>query len=149
MRLVDTIIRKGKPPVPVVKERTRATFGLDHGPPVSEDVVQISILEWLALVLPDATVIHVPNGGKRSISQAVKFKRLGVKAGVCDLLVFLSGARTIFLEVKTRKGVLSAEQLSFHADMKGKGFFVATVRCVDDVRNALAHAGVRTREAKQ
>lgn len=29
MRLVDTIIREGKPPVRVIQQRSRATFGLD------------------------------------------------------------------------------------------------------------------------
>ena len=61
--------------------------------PISEDHLQMLIIKWSAFhpICRDY-LIHVPNGGRRDIREAAKFKRMGVKAGVPDLvLLYPSG----------------------------------------------------------
>lgn len=120
----------------------------------SEDNTQIAIVKYLREVLPaDALVAHVPNGGKRSIAQAARFKAMGVVAGIPDLIVLVPVGRAIFFEVKRpagvnqRKGSESVSQLAMRFKLNGLGFDCATVYGIDDVRNALRALNVRTREA--
>jgi hypothetical protein len=130
------------------RKKPSALSGLDRAALVSEDQIQESILGWLELVLPDAIVFHVPNGGGRSKPEAAKLKRMGVKPGVPDLEVILPDGLTVRLEVKTAIGRLSVDQQNFHFDLCGMGHLVATVRGVDDTRAALAAWGIKTREAR-
>lgn len=117
--------------------------------PVAEDQIHIAILEWLRAVLPGALVVHVPNGGRRGKREAGLFKRLGVVAGIPDLIVFMDGAFVFALEVKAPRGVVSKAQESIHTLMRSLGFHVAVVRSIDDARVALAEWKIATRESKQ
>lgn len=55
----------------------------------SEDTEQINVVSWAnwnANRYPELRwLFHVPNGGSRNKQEAVKFKQMGVKAGVSDL----------------------------------------------------------------
>ena len=54
----------------------------------TEDTEQICLFRWAALQsskYPElALMYHIPNGGKRSKSEAARFRTMGVKAGVPD-----------------------------------------------------------------
>lgn len=115
----------------------------------AEDKIQLAILEYLEIVLPPyAVVLHVPNGGWRSLSEGIKFKLLGVRKGAADLLILLPPqARSFWLEVKSPKGRVSPEQTEFGEDVRALGGGWAVVRSIEDVRNALAAWGIQTREA--
>ncbi len=113
-----------------------------------EDVVQAAILQWLRLVLPDADVTHVPNGGLRGKREAAKLKWLGVVPGVPDLVVILPEGRTVWLEVKRTGTYPTPEQRALHARWRGLGHTVAVVRSVEDARAALDAAGVSHREVR-
>lgn len=134
--------------VHVVVNKPRKAFGLDNYFPVDEETIHVSVLEWLRLVLPGALVVHVPNGGSRDVREAVKLKRMGVVAGIPDLIVFMDGAFAFALEIKTQAGKLSAEQLGVHTVMRRLGFKIAVVRGIEEARAALAAWGVPTREAR-
>ena len=121
-----------------------------------EDAHQAAIVEYLATVLPFAEVVHIPNEGKRSAVEAARLKRLGLRKGAADLIVFLPG-RVIAIEckrpadklTKRRAGTATLEQLDFGANLNAMGhsFFIA--RGIEDVRLALKTLGVVTREATQ
>lgn len=55
----------------------------------SEDTEQINVVSWAGWNMnryPELKwLFHVPNGGSRNRVEAVKFKQMGVKAGVSDL----------------------------------------------------------------
>lgn len=55
----------------------------------SEDTEQINVVSWANWNMnryPELRwLFHVPNGGSRNKQEAVKFKQMGVKAGVSDL----------------------------------------------------------------
>lgn len=91
---------------------------------VSEDDVQIAVVD--ALRVAGELVIHVPNGGKRSRSEGARLKRLGVLAGVPDLLVFSVPAgleaRGVALEVKSPGGRPSKAQLRVLDELRALGW---------------------------
>jgi Holliday junction resolvase len=56
--------------------------------------------------------------------------------GVPDLIV-LYGGQTYLLEIKSAKGVLSPEQIKWHASAVGKGGPIATVRTSAEAKVAV------------
>ena len=69
----------------------------------SEEQEQVVLASWL-----DARGLlwcHVPNGGQRSKATGSRLKRMGVKAGVPDILIF--GRLNIAIELKRADGALS------------------------------------------
>lgn len=91
---------------------------------------------------PHVVYFHVPNGGSRNAAEGARFKAIGVKAGVPDLM-FLAHQRFYCLEFKEPggKGVLSAAQRAMHARLIDAGATaLATVDSLDDAKNwARAH----------
>ena len=91
--------------------------------PFKEEAEQRSLLRWWSLahrglgVGDERLLFHIPNGGKRALSEARRLKGAGVRAGVPDL--FLSVARKghhgLFIEMKRRDGfgAVSPEQAAF------------------------------------
>lgn len=105
---------------------------------MTEDSIQISIVNWFRYVLPHGwNIFAVPNGGSRDKREAAKLKRLGVKAGVWDLLILgqLNGEPWAgWIEVKTATGRLTPEQKDFRDGLKDKGFPHAVCRSIEDAR---------------
>ena len=72
----------------------------------SEDTEQINVVSWAGWNMsryPELKwLFHVPNGGSRNKQEAVKFKQMGVKAGVSDLhLPYPKGSYCgLFVEMK-------------------------------------------------
>lgn len=110
--------------------------------------LQISVVDWLRLICPRAVVAHVPNGGKRSVAEAARFKRAGVLAGFPDLIMMAPGCRTLLIELKaTKNGSLSPAQRELHEILRANGYIVSGCKSIDDVRSALVDAGIPTRES--
>ena len=76
----------------------------------TEEQEQAAVFEWITLMrnqFPELDLcFHIPNGGLRSVTEAVRFKRTGVKAGVPDLFLPVprGGFHGLFIELKRRKG---------------------------------------------
>ena len=111
-----------------------------------ETAIHIAIVDYLRLVLPDALVFHPANGGLRSKREAAELKRMGVLAGVFDIII-IRGDGLYFLEVKSPKGVLSDPQKAFGAALDAAGIPWMIVRTIEDARRALSLFGIQTREA--
>ena len=98
----------------------------------SEDTEQINVIQWAGWNMnryPELRwLFHVPNGGSRNRAEAVKFKQMGVKAGVSDLcLPFPRGMYCgLFIEMKFGDNRQQDKQKEFLADMAEAGHFVAT-----------------------
>ena len=71
-------------------------------------------------------------GGKGAMIRTRKYKAMGLRSGVSDLIVLLPN-RIIFLEVKTPTGTQSPNQKKFHKKVIELGFEYFLVRSVDDV----------------
>ena len=81
-----------------------------------EEHEQIALFTWAAIHedrYPELALIHhIPNGGKRTKTEAAQFKRAGVKAGIPD--IFLPAAREeyhgLYIEMKVGKNEPTEEQ---------------------------------------
>lgn len=107
-----------------------------------EDSVQIAVINHLRLFGPAAAMVwHTPNGGHRSISEARRFKAMGVHPGVSDVCAFWRG-RLYVLELKTTKGVLSDEQDAFLDGIRANGGTAGVAFGLDDALATLRAWGL-------
>lgn len=101
-------------------------------------------LERLGLL----TFHHSPNEGNRHVSHKVKLKSHGMRAGEPDIAIYIKGGKTVFVELKTMTGKISANQLERSRLLGLMGFKVYTVlaetpkRAVDQVHKILRENGV-------
>jgi VRR-NUC domain. len=82
----------------------------------NEAAEQIAVMDWAAYMtgrMPELELLyHVPNGGKRNITEAVQFKAMGVKPGVPDLVLPVprGGFHGLYIELKAKGGSTSSVQ---------------------------------------
>ena len=105
----------------------------------TEDAEQLAVVAWCeGYALADARarlLLHVPNGGSRHIAEASKLRRLGVRAGVPDLLLPVAVApyHGLWIEMKRRKGgQVSADQHGWMDALRAEGYAVAVARGADE-----------------
>jgi len=74
----------------------------------AEDKLQELAVAWFDSKYPELklNLYHCPNGGSRNAIEGAKFKRMGVRAGVADLILNIPrhGYGSLCLEAKVRKG---------------------------------------------
>lgn len=106
-----------------------------------EDDFQIGCVKYLQNIFPDLLFIHVPNGGKRSKAEGGRFKAMGVKPGVNDILIFDAKApyNGLAIELKVDGGTVSESQKEFHKQIKSKGWKVEIVWNYDDFQTAIVN----------
>lgn len=108
-----------------------------------EDTEQINVVSWAnwnANHYPELRwLFHVPNGGSRNKQEAVKFKQMGVKAGVSDLcLPYPKGIYCgLFIEMKYGNNRQQDTQKEFLTDMAAAGHFVATCYSAEEAIKVL------------
>ena len=84
-----------------------------------ENRLQFACAKWLRE--NGYLFFHTPNEGKRSAQQASKLIALGLQPGVHDLCILLDGGVTVWVELKTTKGVVSQHQKNWHEKIIQKG----------------------------
>lgn len=115
----------------------------------TEDTEQLAVIAWCeGYALADARarlLLHVPNGGSRHIVEASKLRRLGVRAGVPDLLLPVAVApyHGLWIEMKRRKGgLVSAAQHGWIDALRAEGYAVAVARGADEaIDTIIAYLG--------
>ncbi len=107
-----------------------------------EQDVQRAILQFIHAQYPRAFVFHVPNGGKRTLLEAIALKSIGVVSGVADLCILWAGGRVGFLEVKSAKGSATDNQMAFAAKCEELGIPFAFVRGDADAQRVMKIWGV-------
>jgi len=86
---------------------------------------------------------HTPNGGARSKAEAGKFKAMGVKAGVADIIIAErwsagnDGGPAVAIELKGPKGRLQKTQKEWLAEAQHRKWLVAVCRTVDEVLDVI------------
>lgn len=109
----------------------------------SEDTEQITVIQWASYqmnVHPELKwLYHCPNGGSRNQKEAVKFKQMGVKAGVSDLcLPYPKGIYCgLYIEMKYGDGRQQPSQKEFLRDMAEAGHFVSTCYSAEEAINVI------------
>ena len=85
----------------------------------NEDAEQEAVIQWAKMRSgrwPELSLLHhIPNGGNRSKSEAAKFERMGVLAGVADLHLpaARAGYHSLYIEMKYADGRLRKSQKDF------------------------------------
>lgn len=71
-------------------------------------------------------LFHIPNGGKRDVKEAARFKAMGVKAGVPDLClpVPMNGFAGLYIEMKYGKNKPTDHQKEWIGALKEQGYKV-------------------------
>lgn len=96
-----------------------------------EDTEQMGVIDWAnwnTNRFPELRLLfHVPNGGKRDVKEAARFKAMGVKAGVPDLClpVARGGYAGLYIEMKYGKNKPTDNQKQWIADLTKQGYKVA------------------------
>ena len=107
------------------KEKTRIN-GIRMIP--TEDEEQIWLFSWAKInsgKWPELELMHhIPNGGKRSKTEAARFKAMGVKRGVSDIFlpVARGGFHGLYIELKARDGKVDAAQKEWIAAVRKQGY---------------------------
>ena len=109
-----------------------------------EEVEQTCLFRWAAYSLgahPELKLLHaIPNGGKRSKSEAARMKAAGVKAGVPDMFlpVARGGSHGLYIELKRIKGGrVSAEQLAWMEELTREGYTCAVCHGWEEARGTI------------
>jgi hypothetical protein len=100
-----------------------------------ESTEQIILVNRIRQLYPDVLIFAIPNGGQRSITEAVRLKAEGVLAGVPDLFLAKAGESShgLFIEMKRVKGgKISAKQQSVMEVLKHEGYAVLVAYGCDE-----------------
>lgn len=103
----------------------------------TEQELQIAFFEWAKWQegkYPELKRMHhIPNGGKRSKTEAAIFKAMGVRSGVPD--VFLPDPRGIYhglyIEFKSDRGKTSSNQDELLKCLQEAGYFVCVLNSLE------------------
>jgi hypothetical protein len=136
----------------VEKARLEAKIGetapprLPKAKPIPETAIHMNVAALLHLTLPPRIQWwHTPNGEVRSARTGAKLKRMGVKAGIPDFLLYDTQSGYLYcIEVKTKVGALSAQQKAWKAqfDRSPTGRY-AVVRSTEEANQVIAEWGLR------
>jgi hypothetical protein len=110
---------------------------MKHG----EDNLQIAAANFLRYQYPQLLWWHTPNGGKRKYSEAIRFKKAGVRAGVPDILLFWEDQKGA-IELKYGSNGLQDTQRDFRNRWVSLGGYYAICRSLDEVQTILKEWGV-------
>ena len=81
-------------------------------------------------------IFHVPNERRGGFGAQVHFKRLGVRPGVADYLVF--GARDAAIELKDEDGKQRPDQERFQRQWEAAGKLYTVIRTLEEFQGAIA-----------
>jgi len=111
-----------------------------------ETKLQIAVVNYIRMAFPDVLCFAVPNGGKRSMIEAAMLKKMGVLAGVSDLLLFWNGGYgAIELKRPDKTAYMSDSQVGFAEQWQARGGKFALCNSLDGVEAALKSWGLTTR----
>lgn len=104
----------------------------------TEEEEQTVVMHWAAMAAgrwPELRLLfHIPNGGKRSKSEAVRFRAAGVRSGVPDLFLPCGrgGYHGLWIEMKAVGGRVSREQEQWRKDLMEQGYMHAVCYGADE-----------------
>src|SRR5690606_41873444 len=102
-----------------------------------EQDLQRLVWKFLLVALPGhAWAAHIPNGMYRTPAEAGILKSMGQIPGVPDLLVVFEG-RCFWIELKSKRGTLSMEQVACHQALRLAGCDIEVCRSIEEVEAAL------------
>lgn len=103
----------------------------------------VAFMAWVRLsskLWPELEFIfHVPNGGGRSKREGGILKAMGVKPGVADYILPIArgGHPALWLEAKSKDGVLSPAQKDLFPKMAAQGMHIVVCYTLDQMIHAV------------
>lgn len=102
----------------------------------SESQEQVALMDWLRLQYPDVALhtIYICNEAVRSPRTGALFKRKGLMPGASDLFIAWPSGQWhgLFIELKTKIGIVSPTQKEFLMRMNAKGYLARVARGADE-----------------
>ena len=119
-----------------LKGELKARTARRKKPSHNEDNLQIACVKWFGLQYPALAflLIHPANGGSRKMLEAVRFKKMGVRAGVADLLLLVPDSDSPFLCLELKdgeRGRQSREQKEWQKLVESVGAKYVVVRTIE------------------
>ena len=102
-----------------------------------EDTLQIACVRYFDLEFPTLSTLlfHPANGGSRNAIEGAKFKRMGVRRGVADLIFLLPNTQYPFIVFELKdgdRGRQSKEQKEWQKQVERVGGKYVVVRKIED-----------------
>ena len=99
-----------------------------------EHIDQVKVVQHVRAFYPEIIIAAIPNGGDRSASERVRLHSEGVLAGMPDLCVLepKNGFHGLFIEMKTKAGVVSDKQSAVGLQLNAKGYLCLVSRSAPD-----------------
>ena len=99
-----------------------------------EHIDQVKVVQHIRAFYPDCIIAAIPNGGDRSPQERVRLHSEGVLAGMPDLCVLepKNGFYALFVEMKTKAGVVSAKQSAVGLQLNAKGYRSVVARSANE-----------------
>lgn len=110
-----------------------------------ETDIQKAVIKWTQQAavrrrFPDLKMMyHIPNERLCSGRQGMELKRMGVKKGVPDLCLPVpsNGFHGLFVELKTKTGKPSDEQIWWISELQSRGYMTAICYSYEEAINTL------------
>lgn len=101
-----------------------------------EQHIQFAVADYLRLQYPDLLWFHPANERATSPMQGAKFKRMGVLAGVADIIIFrkTSKALGLCIELKSPDRTQSGPQQEFQRRVQAEGWAYYVCHSFDEAR---------------
>lgn len=105
----------------------------------SEDDIQKQCVQWFRVQYPDRLLYMVPNEGKRSWGQVVRHKKLGMVAGIPDLVIAEPAGRWhgLYVEMKAGKNPLTDAQVRVSELLVERGYYFAICRSFEEFQRTV------------
>lgn len=101
---------------------------------------QCAVVEWFRYQYPKNVIYAIPNGGKRNVREAARFKKEGVLAGVSDLFVMraMGGYHGLYVEMKASTSLTTSQKL-FIVEAVKEGYKVEVCYSSQEAIEAIKH----------
>ena len=106
---------------------------LRHHP---EEDMQEACVRWFGYAHPRLAPLlhHSPNGGRRNVREAARFRAMGTRAGFPDLFLAVPnrGYHGLFIEMKSREGRQTPAQKEWQSNLTAQGYRYEVCRCLEE-----------------
>lgn len=106
-----------------------------------EDKLHIACVDWFDFNYPEISYLlfHPKNGGKSNVIEGGRFKRMGVRKGIADLILLVANQdfTALAIELKTEKGRQSTEQKEWQKLCEKNNIKYVVIRSLSEFINTI------------